>query len=230
MPEDVRVKTPADLLPPSAAPGTSTDTALEIELLERQLVRMRGMLGGYSAMFFTHMRIWALAIIALLVVGQWDPLSMAVVVVPFLVPFVFLEASYLFFYAAFARRHAAYLEGAIGARVGRPILHAHSIEEAYFYDPRAAKVSALSLARPLGHMSVMTAGYTVMAAALWFAGLVLSADRLAGEEGLAALVIPGALLWTVAVVVYLLWTWLSRHDERRLEAALQAAYPEAGRV
>ena len=38
------------------------------------------------------------------------------------------------------------------------------------------------------------------------------------------------LAWTIAVVVYLLWTWLSRHDERRLEAALQAAYPEAGRV
>jgi hypothetical protein len=79
-------------------------------------------------------------------------------------------------------------------------------------------------------MSVMTAGYTVMAGVLWLAGLLLSADRLAGAEGVTALIIPGALLWTVAVVVYLLWTWLSRQDERRLEAALQAAYPEAGRV
>ncbi len=227
MSEDVEVNVPADLLP---APAGASTAALEIELLERQLVRMRGMLGAYSALFFTHMRAWGLAIIAVLVVGQWEPLSLAVVVVPFLVPFVFLEASYLFFYAAFARRHAAYLEGAIGARVGRPILHAHAIEEAYFYDPRAAKISALSLGRPLGHMSVMTAGYTVMAAALWLTGLVLSADRLAGAEGLAALVLPGALLWTVAVVVYLLWTWLSRQDERRLEAALQAAYPEAGPV
>jgi hypothetical protein len=233
MPEDEGVNVPADLLPaPTGAtgPARADSAALEVELLERQLVRMRGMLGGYSAMFFTHMRVWALAIIALLVVGQWEPLSLAVVVVPFLVPFVFLEASYLFFYAAFARRHAAYLEGAIGARLGRPVLHAHTIEEAYFYDPRAAKISALSLGRPLGHMSVMTVGYTVMAAVLWAAGLLLTTDRLAGAEGLAAVVIPGALLWTVAVVVYLLWTWLSRQDERRLEAALQAAYPEAGRV
>ena len=218
---------PADLQPPSVR---TESTALEVELLERQLVRMRGMLGAYSAMFFTHMRTWALAVIALLVAGQWQPLELSVVVVPFLVPFVFLEASYLFFYAAFARRHAAYLEGAIGARVGRPILHAHGIEAAYFYDPRAAKISALSLGRPLGHLSVMTVGYTVMAAVLWVAGLTLSAERLAGVEGLATVVMPGALLWTVAVVVYLLWTWLSRQDERRLEAALQAAYPEAGRV
>lgn len=227
MSEDAQVNVPAELQP---TPSTGPSTALEVELLERQLVRMRGMLGGYSAMFFTHMRVWGLAILALLVAGQWEPLALAVVIVPFLVPFVFLEASYLFFYAAFARRHAAYLEGAIGARMGRPILHAHTIEEAYFYDPRAAKISALSLGRPLGHMSVMTAGYSVMAAVLWLAGVVLSADRLARAEGLATLVMPGALLWTVAVVVYLLWTWLSRHDERRLEAALQAAYPEAGRV
>ena len=26
------------------------------------------------------------------------------------------------------------------------------------------------------------------------------------------------------------WTWLARQDERRLEAALRAAYPEAGPV
>lgn len=227
MSEDAQVNVPSDLAP---APVTASSTALEVELLERQLVRMRGMLGGYSAMFFTHMRIWTLATIALLVVSQWEPLSMAVLVVPFLVPFVFLEASYLFFYAAFARRHAAYLEGAIGARVGRPILHAHTIEEAYFYDPRAAKISALSLARPLGHMSVMTAGYSAGAAILWLTGLLLTTDRLTGATGAAALVVPGALLWTIAVVVYLLWTWLTRHDERRLEAALQAAYPEAGRV
>ncbi|MFN8620378.1 MAG: hypothetical protein U0869_06490 [Chloroflexota bacterium] len=197
----------------------------EVAILERQLERMRGMLGGYSAMFFTHMRVWALATIALLVVSRWEPLGAAVLIVPFLVPFVFLEASYLFFYTVFARRHAAYLEAAIGRLVGREVLPAHRIEDAYFYDPAAPKISALSLARPLGHMSAMTIGYSAGAAILWLAGLALSADWLDGASGLAALVLPGAVLWTVLVVAYLLWTWQSRADERRLEASLRAAYP-----
>ena len=222
MSEDGAVNVPSDLRP-TAAP--TSDPALEIELLERQLGRMRGMLGTYSALFFTHMRAWTMAVIALLVASRWEPLGGAVLVVPFLVPFVFLEASYLFYYSVFARRHAAFLEATIGARLGRPVLPAHTIEAAYFYDPAAPKISALSLARPLGHMSAMTVGYAAGAAVLWLAGVALSVDWLAGAGGLAALVIPGALLWTVAIVVYLLWTWLGRADEQRLEAALRAAYP-----
>lgn len=230
MSEDGQVNVPSDLRPAAPGAATTADPALTIELLERQLERMRGMLGGYSAMFFTHMRVWTLAVIALLVVSRWEPLGAAALVVPFLVPFVFLEASYLFFYSAFARRHAAYLEAEIGRLVGRPVLHAHAIEAAYFYDPAAPKISALSLARPLGHMSVMTVGYSAGAAILWLAGLLLTSDWLTGATGLATFVVPGALLWTISIVVYLLWTWLSRHDEQRLEAALRAAYPDAGPV
>jgi hypothetical protein len=228
MPEDGAVSTPTHPHPPAPP---NPDVALEIELLERQLVRMRGMLGGYSAMFFTHMRVWTLAILALLVASRWEPLAPAVIIVPFLVPFVFLEASYLFYYTVFARRHAAYLEAAIGERLGRPVLHAHTIERAYFYDPAAPKISALSLARPLGHMSAMTVGYSVGAALLWVAGLLLTIETLdADPDGLTRLIVPGALVWTAVVVVYLLWTWLARVDERRLEASLRAAYgvdPEA---
>ena len=224
MSEDGAVNVPSDLRPAAPAPRLVADAALEVELLEHQLVRMRGMLGTYSAMFFAHMRIWAIVTIALLVVSRLEPLGPAAIVVPFLVPFVFLEASYLFYYSVFARRHAAFLEGAIGARLGRPVLHAHTIEAAYFYDPAAPKTSALSLARPLGHMSAMTAGYSLAGAMLWFAGWLGMLDALGGEvAGVAPL---AALAWTGVVVLYLLGTWLGRADERRLEAALRAAYPE----
>lgn len=201
----------------------------EVTLLAAQLERMRGMLGAYSALFFAHMRIWSLATIALLVATRWEPLAPGVAIVPFLVPFVFLEASYLFFYTVFARRHAAALERTLNARLGRPVLHAHAIEAAYFYDPAAPKISALSLGRPLGHMSAVTVGYSLGAAILWLAGLLLTVawvDALPGDPGLAALLVPGALAWTAAIVLYLLWTWLARVDERRLEDALAAAYPD----
>jgi len=230
MSEDGAVNVPAELRPSATAPATPrglpADPALEVELLERQLERMRGMLGTYSAMFFVHMRLWAIATIALLVASRLEPLGPAAIVVPFLVPFVFLEASYLFYYTVFARRHAAFLEGTIGARLGRPLLHAHAIEAAYFYDPAAPKISALSLARPLGHMSGMTVGYTVGGVILWVAGWLGMLDVVGGE--VAGIVPLGALAWTGAVVLYLLWTWLGRADEQRLEAALRAAYPEAG--
>ena len=96
------------------------------------------------------MRAWAVVTITLLVLARVEPLAPATIVVPFLVPFVFLEASYLFFHSAFARRHAAFLERAIDARLGRTVLRAHVIEAAYFYDPAAPKVSALSLPGPWG--------------------------------------------------------------------------------
>lgn len=208
---------------------TARADAEEVALLAAQLERMRGMLGAYSALFFAHMRIWSLATLGLLVATRWEPLAPGVAIVPFLVPFVFLEASYLFFYTVFARRHAAALERTLNARLGRPVLHAHAIEAAYFYDPAAPKISALSLGRPLGHMSAMTAGYSLGAGILWLAGLLLTVawvDALPGDPGLAALLVPGALAWTAAIVLYLLWTWLARVDERRLEDALAAAYPD----
>ncbi len=206
---------------------TTLPSDAELRILEAQLERMRGMLGGYSMLFFSHMRVWSLATLALLVATRWEPLAAGVVIVPFLVPFVFLEASYLFYYTVFARRHAASLERTINARLGRPVLHAHAIEAAYFYDPAAAKISALSLARPLGHMSAMTLGYSAGAGILWLAGLLLTAEWAAAHAGgLVDLVIPGALAWTALIVLYLLWTWLGRGDERRLEDALRRAYPE----
>ena len=208
---------------------TAQADADEVALLSAQLERMRGMLGAYSAQFFLHMRAWSIVTIALLVATRWEPLAPGVAIVPFLVPFVFLEASYLFFYTVFARRHAAALERTLNARLGRPVLHAHAIEAAYFYDPAAPKISALSLGRPLGHMSAMTVGYSLGAALLWLAGLLLThawVGSLPADPGLAALLVPGALAWTGAIVLYLLWTWLRRVDERRLEAGLAAAYPE----
>lgn len=208
---------------------TAQADADEVALLSAQLERMRGMLGAYSAQFFLQMRAWSIVTIALLVATRWEPLAPGVAIVPFLVPFVFLEASYLFFYTVFARRHAAALERTLNARLGRPVLHAHAIEAAYFYDPAAPKISALSLGRPLGHMSAMTVGYSLGAALLWLAGLLLThawVGTLPADPGLVGLLVPGALAWTGAIVLYLLWTWLRRVDERRLEAALAAAYPE----
>jgi hypothetical protein len=188
------------------------------------------MLFGYSSLFFATIRNWALVSIALLVVGWSDILPTAVVLVPFVVPFAFLETGYLFWYTVFARRHAERLEQAINERLGREVLVAHRLEAAYFYPPDAPKIAALSFGNPLGMMSGMTIGYTVGAALLWAAGMASTIAHLeatgggAFEGGLLGLVVPAAIAWTAGIAAYLAWVSLRRADEDRLVAVLQDAY------
>jgi hypothetical protein len=213
---------------PPAGAAQAPDAA-ELRLLADQLARMRGMLFGYSERFFERIRTHLLLTLALLVLSGTGLFPGAVIAVPFLVPFAFLETGYLFYYTVFARRHAEYLERAINARFGRDILVAHRLEAAYFYPPDASRIAAFSLGRPLGMMSVMTLGYLAGAAFLWLAGIEGVLELAGGAQGgiaapLGGVVTAAALVWTLAVAAYLCWTFLTRHDERRLLAALDAAY------
>ena len=189
---------------------------VELQLLADQLARMRGMLYGYSDLFFRRVRDWAIASIALLVIGSTDLAPAAVVLVPFLVPFAFLETGYLFFYTVFARRYAERLERRINRLVGSDVLIAHRLEAAYFYPPDAPKVAAFSFGNPAGLMSVATLGYTAGAALLWVAGfeglLRFSADL----DGPGALLPVASAAWTLAIAGYLVWTFVARRDEGRL--------------
>jgi hypothetical protein len=228
---------PAASEPDSAAPASAAQrpdpTPADIEelrLLTDQLARMRGMLFGYSERFFERIRTWTLVSLALLLLSNANIAREAVIGVPFLVPFAFLETGYLFYYTVFARRHAEYLERAINARFGRDILVAHKLEAAYFYKPDSAKIAAISLRRPWGMMSAMTIGYTIGAAMLWIAGEG-SLTSLAGvlhvgflNMELGGLLVPASWVWTVGIALYLIWTFLARPDEKRLIAALDAAY------
>ena len=68
-------------------------------------------------------------------------------------------------------------------------------------------------------MSAMTIGYTAGAALLWLAGMRGLLDVPQRD-----LLVPLAIVWTAAIAVYLVMTYLTRHDERRLLAVLDAAY------
>ena len=206
-------------------PELSDADLIELDLLGDQLKRMRGMLFGYSERFFDTIRNWTFLEIGLLVLGWSGTLPAAVVPVPFIVPFAFLETGYLFWYTVFARRHAERLEQAINERFGRDVLVAHRLEAAYFYPPEAPKVAALSLGNPSGFMSVATIGYTAFAALLWvagFGGLALWAGQ--AGPGPAELLVPGAVAWTIAIAGYLVWAFLRRPDERRFLAVLERSY------
>ena len=199
----------------------------ELDLLADQLARMRGMLFGYSDLFFRRIRDWALVAIVLLVLGTSGIAPVAVVLVPFVVPFAFLETGYLFYYTVFARRHAEYLERAINTRFEHDVLVAHRLEAAYFYPPDAPKIAAFSFGNPTGMMSVATLGYAAGAGLLWVAGM-FGLVAWVGDQGSGGFVaaLPAAgIIWTVAIAGYLVWVFAARHDERRLVAELERAYP-----
>lgn len=199
---------------------------LELRLLADQLARMRGMLYGYSERFFERIRTWTIVSLVLLVLGTSGLVPVAIVPVPFLVPFAFLETGYLFFYTVFARRHAERLEQAINERFGREVLAAHRLEAAYFYPPERAKIAAFSLGNPLGMMSAMTLGYTGGAALLWGAGMLGLANWTASQGSAVLLrgLVPLALAWTLVIAAYLVWAFLTRRDEDRLVRELDSAY------
>jgi hypothetical protein len=211
-------------IPQPAGGDLSEADRLELQLLADQLTRMRSMLFGYSERFFGTVRTWAFLAIGLLVLSAVVPA--AVVPVPYIVPFAFLETGYLFFHTIFARRHAERLERTLNERFGREVLAAHRLEAAYFYPPDAPKIGAFSFGNPLGFSSVATLGYTAGAAILWVAGMAGLADFVAhaGTGGLVGLLVPGAVAWTTLIAAYLLWTFLARPDEERLLGELETAY------
>lgn len=211
-------------------PSSTERERLLIEQLDAQLRRMRGMLYGYSNMFFVHMRVYTIVIIALLAASLWGPLGGVVLIIPFLVPFVFLEASYLFWYTVFARRHAEWIERSIASHTNGAVPGAHRLEAAYFYPPDDPTIAALDLRRPASHMSAATLGYSAGAAIIWLAAMAMGVDWIGRQADAAPLLtwVPLiAVVWTAAVTLYLLYTWLRRPDERRLVEALDAVYPEA---
>ena len=208
-------------------PVDEVDERLTVAQLDQQLRRMRAMLFGYSQLFFVHMRVYTIVALGLLTASLWEPLGGAVLIVPFLVPFVFLEASYLFWYTVFARRHAEWVERALAARAGSGIPAAHRLEAAYFYAPDDPAISALDLRRPTSHMSAATIGYTGGAGLLWVAAMVLGLDWIGRQVEATSLLdwVPAlAVLWTAGIALYLLYVWLRRPDERRLVDELEAVY------
>jgi hypothetical protein len=215
---------------PAGAGRPAAPDPEELRLLSDQLGRMRGMLFGYSERFFERIRTYLVVTLALLVISGSGFFPGAVIAVPFLVPFAFLETGYLFFYTVFARRHAEYLERAINERLGRDVLVAHRLEAAYFYPPDAPKIAGISLGNPLGMMSAATLGYAAGAFLLWLVGVSGTlATMQPGTFGLLgidanALVVPAQLLWTVAIAGHLVYAFLSRRDEKKLVAELDRSY------
>ena len=201
----------------------------DLRILEDQLARMRGMLFGYSERFFERIRTYLLIVLGLLVIAGSGIFPSAVVAVPFLVPFAFLETGYLFYYTVFARRHAEYLERAINARLGRDVPRGPPPGGRLLLPARCPQDRRDLDGQPAGHDVGDDPGLRGRAALLWLVGVLGTINLLALNEVNPAPLghprsCPCQLVWTLAIAGHLMYSSLTRRDEKPLLAALDAAY------
>lgn len=197
----------------------------DITIALQQLSRMRGMNALYHRQFFSDIRFTTVAVLALLVSGaaidRWIFLA---------IPFVALlgatstafDASYLIF----SRQYATRLERFVNDRIGRDILIAHELEDAYLFPLDRTKIVTLRFGEDFTWFGFMTAFYTLLGVAAYLTGLALSLDVLS-DSGRASV----GFAYLVTLAVFTLgslgvgaWWFVGGTGEERLETVLDRRF------
>ncbi len=116
----------------------------QIRLRADQLGRMRGMTRYYHERFFSDVRLVAVAVVALLVLGWWEVPEAFLLVPPvalFGAAMTAFDASYLLF----ARHYAARLEADLNEALGPDTLLAARVEDTYLFPLNDRKIVVASL-------------------------------------------------------------------------------------
>ena len=201
------------------APGTAmTDVdRLEHLALLQQLSRMRAVQYAYNKKFFSLL-LFSVVAIALAFVER----SIAsLVLLAFGLVSAGVTASFFLHFCDFARTHARALEARINTLLGRRVLLASELEEDYFYPHEARKLSGFVPTRPDSFFSFFTLHFTIVWAASIALALALLRSRMGGWTYLALFIVLGG--W-IALNASFLLRWFSGDAEKRMAAALRAAY------
>lgn len=208
----------------------SARDAARLSVAREQLARMRGMNAAYHARFFSDIRFSVVVGLVVLASGFAidERLFLALPVVALMGACqTAFDASYLIFSRQFATR----LEQWINASLGRDILVAHRLEDAYLFPLDRSKVVTLSLAPgAFSWFGFMTAFYTLTGIGLYVTGIVLSLDAvrvLLPRQWGAAYVVSLVLVTAFALAVGV-WWFPGGEGERRLRAVLDEAFPATG--
>lgn len=179
---------------------------------------------AYHQRFFADIRFTMLVSLGLLAAGFAldDRLFLALPVVALLGGCqTAFDASYLIF----SRQYAARLERLIDVELGRDVLVAHRLEDAYLFPLDRPKIVTFTLSG-FSWFGFMTALYTLAGVAVYVTGLALSLPVIASGIGAAAgtayLVTLGVA--TVAALGVGLWWFPGGEGEDRLRRILDDAF------
>ena len=191
---------------------------------------MRGMNAAYHHRFFSDIRYTTLVSLALFTVGfSIDPrLFLAIPVIALMGA---CQTAFDAYYLIFTRHYATRLETFINAELGRDILVAHRMEDAYLFPLDRPKLVTLVVGSGFSWFGFMTALYSLVGVATYAIGLLLSVDVIGREVGIRAggAYLIGLALITTAAAVVGVWWFPGGEGERRLQEALESAFAPSER-
>lgn len=181
---------------------------------------MRGMVRYYHERFFSDVRMTAITVPTLLVLGWWE-VEEAFLLVPVMALFGATMTAFDASYLLFARHYSARLETDINAAVGDGTLLAARIEDTYLFPLGRRKVVVLAFGPGFTWFGFMTLFITTLGLAAYVVGLALSLPVLSDHGS----------WWTVSYLAFLgcatfgalgvgLWWFVGGEGERRLRSVL----------
>ena len=200
----------------------------DVALAAQQLARLRAMNSRYHHRFFADIRYSILAGGAAFVLGAathpWFFAAAPVIALIGACTTAF-HASYLIF----SRQYAARLEGWLSERTGSPLV-AHRLEDAYLFPLDRRKIVTLVPGSGFTWFGFMTAFYTIVGAAAYAGGVVLTATAVFdGRYGTLSAVLGGLYLGALGLLTLVslavgLWWFPGGEGESRLREILDEEF------
>lgn len=197
----------------------------DIELAARQLARMRGMNAAYHRRFFGDVRFVVVLVLALLAAGLELDRRMFLAI-PFVALLGAAQTAFDASYLMFSRHYAARLERYLNDRVGREVLVAHRLEDAYLFPLDTRKIVTLAGGSGFTWFGFMTGFIALLGIGAYVTGLLLSLDVLSdnGSATLAGTYLGVLFGLTILALAVGAWWFVGGEGERRLARVLDDAF------
>lgn len=199
----------------------------DVELAARQLARMRGMDAAYHRRFFGDVR-FTLVLVLALFAGGLELDRRLYLAIPFVALLGATQTAFDASYLVFSRHYATRLERYLNRRMGRDVLVAHRLEEAYLFPLDARKIVTLAGGSGFTWFGFMTGFITLLGIGAYATGLVLSLDVLTdrGSVMLAGIYLGVLFGLTILALVVGAWWFVGGEGERRLSTVLDDAFED----
>ena len=206
---------------------TNTPPDPSLEILHKQLERMRAMLYKYSELFYKLIVLSVVALILMAAACMTDTFRAVALIIPFFAIYVGLQSAYFLSYVIFARVYATGLEKRINRMIADDALIAHRLEAAYLYPLGGAQFAGVPARVGQSFIGFITIHFWLMGAVV----IALAAYR--AWQMLPSLTLqfpplrfyfPALILWSLLHLIYLVWYFGARRDERRIEKLVSEAY------
>lgn len=199
----------------------------DVELAARQLARMRGMDAAYHRRFFGDVR-FTLVLVLALFAGGLELDRRLYLAIPFVALLGATQTAFDASYLVFSRHYATRLERYLNRRMGRDVLVAHRLEEAYLFPLDARKIVTLAGGSGFTWFGFMTGFITLLGIGAYATGLVLSLDVLTdrGSVMLAGIYLGVLFGLTILALAVGAWWFVGGEGERRLSTVLDDAFED----